>query len=163
CNEICPILNEVVVLLWDNCEIFKHDWAHLYRNLTGKYRVSSLMGEGLQFRHLKSSKDIVLPDGVYSSIDGLHHVSLLFSNPGVDDVFLPNGNFKSDEFEVLSLITDEVSRKSGSSWSNPPGRLPASHTEGNEKLDQLGNTFTNLPELARGHITREKLENSLRE
>ncbi|WP_162925891.1 NB-ARC domain-containing protein [Isoalcanivorax indicus] len=163
CNEICPILNEVIILLWDNCEIFKCDWVHLYQNLTGKYRVSPMMGEGLQFEHLKRSKDILLPGGVYIYIDGFHCVPLVFSGPGVEDIFLPNGNFKSDEFEVLSLITDEVSRKSGSAWSSPPGRLPASHTEGNEKLDQLGNTFTNLPDLARGHIKREELEKLLRE
>ena len=163
CHEICPLLNEAITLLWDNCEVFQHDWAHLYRNLTGKYRVSSMMGSCIQFEHLKSSKDVVLPDGVYLSADGLHQVSLLFSGPNVDDIFIPNGNFKSDEFEILSLITDEVLRTSGAAWSTPPGRLPASHTEGHDRLDQLGHTFTNLPEPARGHITREKLEDSLRE
>lgn len=163
CNSICPILEEVISLIWDNCELFKHDWAHLYRNLSGKYRVSMLMGDGATFEHLKRTKDIVFQDGVYVDIDGPHHVPLLFSNQSVDDVFLPNGNFKSDEFEVLSLITDTVCRQSGEAWSIPPGRLPASHTEGHDKLDQVGKTFTNLPEPTRGHITRDKLESSLRE
>lgn len=163
CNELCPSLNEAIELFWDNCQIFKHNWAYLHRNLTGKYRVSPLLGGCAQFEHLKRSKDVVLPNGVYVSIDGLHHVPLVFSSPNVEDIFLPNGNFKSEEFEVLSVITDEVSRRPGAAWSTPPGRLPASHTEGHDKLDQLGNTFTNLPEPTRGHITREQLESSLRE
>ena len=163
CCELCPLLDEAVGLLWENCQIFKHDWAHLHRNLTGKYRVSALLGDCGDYEHLKRERDVSLSNGVYISIDGMHKVPLIFSNASVDDILVPNGNFRSDQFEVLSPITNEVSRRDGSEWSVPPGRLPASHTEGHNKLDQVGSTFTNLPEPARGHVKREKLEAALKE
>lgn len=163
CTELCEILDEAVELLWGNCQLFAHDWAHLYRNLTGKYRVSVLLGDCGDFDYLKKTRDVSLSNGVYISIDGIHKVPLVFSNAGLDDILVPNGNFRSDEFEVISPITNEVSRRDGSEWSVPPGRLPASHTEGHEKLDQVGSTFTNLPEPARGHVQREKLESALRD
>lgn len=143
--------------------MFTHDWANLHRNLTGKYRVSPLLGSCMQYEYLKRSKDITFSNGVYICVDGPHQVPLIFTNAGVDDIFVPNGNFKSDEFEVISLITNEVSRRDGTTWSIPPGRLPVSHTEGHARLDQLGNAFTNLPEVARGHVPRERLENTLTE
>ncbi|WP_155999673.1 hypothetical protein [Thioalkalivibrio sulfidiphilus] len=87
CNELCPSLNTAIIMLWDNCELFKHDWAHLHRNLTGKYRVSPLLGECTKFDHLRSTKDIVLENGVYVSIDGLHHVPLLAYNLGQRGIF----------------------------------------------------------------------------
>ncbi|MCG5496044.1 NB-ARC domain-containing protein, partial [Ectothiorhodospira variabilis] len=163
CTELCPLIDEAVALLWENCAVFKHDWAHLHRNLTGKYRVTALLGDCRDYEHLKRERDVSLSNGVYVSIDGIYKVPLIFSNASIDDILVPNGNFRSDEFEVLSPITNEASRRDGSEWSVPPGRLPASHTEGHSKLDQVGSTFTNLPEPARGHVEREKLETALKE
>jgi hypothetical protein len=162
-HELCPNLGNTLDLIWDNCKLFDHDWAHLHRNLTGKYRISPLLGTCEQYDYLKRSKDIALANGVYVYIDGPQQIPLIFSNVSVDDIFVPNGNFKSDEFEVISLITNDVSKRNGVSWSTPPGRLPVSHTEGLSTLDQLGNTFTNLPEVARGHVPRERLEGDLSE
>lgn len=161
--DLCPKLEKAVSMIWENCQLFGHDWANIHRNLNGKYRVSPLLGSCAKYEHLKRSKDIALADGVYICIDGLHPVSLIFTNASVDDIFVPNGNFKSDEFEVLSLIKNEVSRMDGASWATPIGRLPVSHTEGHARLDPLGKTFTNLPEIARGHVPRERLEKAITE
>jgi hypothetical protein len=163
CNASCPLLDQAISLIFEQSQLFQHDWAHIHRNLNGKYRVSPLLGDCADFDHLKRTRDVVLSDGVYLCIDGLHRVPLIFSNPGIEDIYVPNGNFKADEFEVLSLITNDVARRDGSSWSTPPGRLPASHTEGQNKLDQLGNTFTNIPEPSKGHISRPRLESLLKE
>lgn len=162
CGELCPRLDEAVELLWNNCQIFNHNWAHLHRNLTGKYRVSPLIGNCGEYEYLKRERDVSLPNGVYICIDGLHKVPLVFSNPGIDDIFVPNGNFKNDQFEVLSPITNEVSQRDGSDWVVPPGRLPDSHTEGHDQLDHVGNAFTNYPEPARGHVERAHLEKALK-
>lgn len=163
CNAVCPALEDAMNAIVSNLQLFKHDWAHIHRNLSGKYRVSPLLGGCADFAYLKSTKEEGIQNGVYVSIDGLHLLPFIYSNVGIDDILVPNGNFKSKEFEVLSFITNEVARKNGSSWSIPPGRLPPSHTEGRNCLDQLGNTFTNLPEQPTGHIARERLESKLLE
>ncbi len=162
-SALCPWLDNAISLFWENSQLFKHHWASLHRNLSGKYRASPLLGSCEQFEYLKKSKDVALDNGTYIYVDTLQQIPIIFSNASVDDVFVPNGNFKSDEFETISLITNEVARRDGTAWSTPPGRLPASHTEGHTRLDQLGNTFTNLPEVARGNVPREQLEHALRE
>lgn len=163
CNAVCPELEDGLNLLISNHQLFNHEWAHIYRNLSGKYRVSPLLGECKDFEYLKSARDENLANGVYASVNGLRMLPFIYSSPGVDDILIPNGNFKGNEFEVLSFITNEVSRKDGSPWSVPPGRLPASHTEGRSSLDQFGHTFTNLPTQPVGHISRQKLEGELLE
>lgn len=163
CHDLCPQLSDAMRIFIENSEIFRGDWAHLYRNLSGKYRVSPLLGECEILDYLKRSKDSAVPDGVYFILgDELSPVPLIITGPGADDIFVPNGNYRSDEFEVLSLISNEVKRVNGGQWSIPPGRLPPSHTEGRSHLDQLGNVFTNLPELPRGHISRDQLEKALK-
>ena len=163
CGNVCPLLSDALDLLVKNCSLFHHDWAYLHRNLSGKYRIAPLLGKCLAFEHLKSSRDIQLSNGVWVDIGGLVNIPILYSNSSLNDFFVPNGNFKSNEFETLSYISNEVSRQDGSPWSTPPGRLPPSHTEGSNRLDQYGNTFANLPRIPSGHIKRVKLENLLKD
>jgi DNA polymerase III delta prime subunit len=163
CSRVCPLLAEALDLVVSQHKLFNHDWAYLHRNLSGKYRVSPMLGKCMAFDYLKSSRDEQLSDGIWVDIGQLVQIPLLYSNSGLTDIFVPNGNYKSNEFEVLSYITNEVGRKDGSAWSVPPGRLPASHTEGNRHLDQYGNTFSNLPKIPTGHVTRKRLESHLKD
>jgi len=163
CGFACPLLAEAADLLINRLELFKQDWVYLHRNLSGKYRVSPLLGDGPAFEYLKKTRDEQLPNGVFIDLSRPIHVPLVFSDPDLRDVFVPNGNYKSTTFEVLSFVTNEVERKDGSAWSVPPGRLPRSETEGRTALEQVGNTFANLPPTPIGHIPRTSLESQLRE
>jgi hypothetical protein len=163
CGYVCPLLAEAIDLVINELKLFKQDWAYLHRNLSGKYRVSPLLGNCSAFDYLKKTRDEQIPNGVYIDMGNAIHVPLIFSDPDLRDIFLPNGNFKANEYEVLSFITNEVTRKNGSDWSIPPGRLPPSETEGRTALEQVGNTFANLPPTPRGHIPRLCLESRLRE
>ncbi len=161
CSEVCPTLERAIKTLLTNHALFKSDWAHIHRNLSGKYRVSPLLGDCADFEYLKTAKDVNLANGVYISIEGFLQVPFVRTNPGISDIYLPNGNFRANEYETLSFFTNKISRENGSPWSVPPGRLPASHTEGHNVLDQVGNVFTNLPAPPSGHISRERLERTL--
>ena len=163
CSYACPLLADAIDLVIGNLKLFKQDWAYLHRNLSGKYRVSPLLGNCLAFDYLKRARDEQLPNGVFIDLNGPVHVRFVFSDPDLRDLLVPNGNFKGNTFEVLSFTTNEVARKDGSNWSAPPGRLPKSETHGRMALDQVGNTFANLPPSTTGHISRTSLESQLRE
>lgn len=165
CSYACPLLADAIDHVLSQIELFRVPWAYLHRNLSGKYRVSRLLGDSSPFDYLKRTRDVALPNGVFLYLDGCGpiHVPLVFSDPDLRDVFLPNGNFKSQTFEVLSYATNEVARKDGAAWSDPPGRLPPSETEGRTALEPVGNTFANLPPMPVGHIPRNSLEARVRE
>ena len=164
CGQVCPLLSGALARVAADFELFKLPWAYLHRNLSGKYRVSPLLGECAEFDYLKRMRDIALGDGAFISLLSTSapvFVPLVFSDPDLSDVLVPNGNFKAGTFEALSYITNDVVRKDGSSWLDPPGRLPASESEGRPSLEQVGNTFANLPPVPVGHIPRCGLEKLL--
>ncbi len=161
CNTICPLLANALALLVGELRIFAIDWAHLHRNLSGKYRVSPLLGRCSAFNYLKSTRDEQFLNGTYIHLDAPIRVPLVFSDPELHDIFLPNGNYRANSFEVLSFITNDTTREDGSPWSDPPGRLPRSHTEGSSVLEAVGNTFANLPPTPVGRISRSGLETIL--
>jgi len=163
CSYVCPLLADAIDLVIGNLNLFRQDWAYLHRNLSGKYRVSPLLGKCEAFDYLKRTRDEILPNGVFIDLNGPVHVRLIFSDADLRDLFVPNGNFKGNTFEVLSFTTNDTVRKDGSSWSIPPGRLPQSETHGLTALEQLGNTFANLPPTPTGHIARAYLESQLRD
>jgi hypothetical protein len=162
CGHVCPLLAEAIALVLAEVELLRVPWAYLHRNLSGKYRISPLLGDCSPFDYLKRTRDVTLPNGVFLYLDGPIHVALVFSDPDLRDVFLPNGNFKSQGFEVLSYVTNEVARKDATPWSDPPGLLPPSETEGRTALEAVGNTFANLPPMPVGAIPRVGLEARLR-
>ncbi len=163
CTTACPLLAEAIALLIDGIELFKIPWAYLQRNLSGKYRVSPLLGDCSPFAYLKRTRDVTLPNGVFLHLNDHVYMSLVFSDPELRDVFVPNGNYRSQTFEVLSYITNDVVRRDGSAWRDPPGRLPPSQTHGRTALEPIGNTFANLPPMPVGYIPRTSLENRLRQ
>ena len=164
CSAACPHLYFALDAVVKNLELFKLPWAYLCQNISGKYRVSPLLGDTSSFDYLKSDRDHSYPDGVYLFLDRPTPVPLIFSDADVSDIALPNGNHKKGTFEVLSYITNEDRRKDASKWDTPPGQLPPSETEGSSTLEPLGDVFTNLPlpPKPRVHIPRPDLEGDLR-
>lgn len=163
CGRICPDLAESLTTITGALELFRIPWAYLHRNLSGKFRVSPLLGHCDEFDYLKKTKDIVLPNGVFMALGGPVYLPLVFSDPETRDVLLPNGNFRAGTFEALSYVSNEVVRRDGSAWTPPPGRLPPSETQGSSGLEQSGNIFGNVPPKPRGYIPRVGLEHRLRE
>ena len=163
CARCCPSLAEALSAVVDNLVIFSIPWVHLHQNLSGKYRVSPLLSDTSPFDYLKRERNVQLRDGVYFYCDRPIHTPLVFSDPDIRDIALPNGNYKSNHFEALSYITNDVTIKDGSEWSDPPSRLPSSETEGSAELEILGNTFANVPPMPIGHIARSVLESRVRE
>ena len=143
--------------------LFELPWVYLHRNLSGKYRVSLLLGDTSSFDYLKRKRDAQLSNGVFLYLDGPVHVPLVFSDPDVLDVALPNGNHHGGTFETLSYVTNKVTRQDGSAWADPPARLPQSETEGGVELESLGNTLSNAPPRLTGYIQRSDLESLLQE
>jgi len=163
CSQVSPLLAEALDLAIGEISLFTVPWAYLHRNLSGKYRVSRLLSDCSPFDYLKRTRDVTLPNGVFVYISGPIHVPLVFSDPDVRDVFLPNGNLRGSTFEALSYVTNDVKRIDAVSWSDPPGRLPPSATEGLTALEAVGNTFANLPPIPVGRIPRDGLEARVRE
>ena len=163
CGHACPILSKVIDDLTMHLEFFKLSWAYLHRNLSGKFRVSPLLGGCNEFDYLKRTRDVSLPNGVFVYLDQPVLVPLVFSDPDASDVLVPNGNFKGGTCEALSYVTNDVVRKSCAAWLDPPGRLPPSGTEGRQALEPVGNAFANLPPAAIGYVPRTDLEKRLRE
>lgn len=163
CSQVSPLLADGIELAMGQIELFRVPWAYLHRNLSGKYRVCRLLGDCSPFEYLKRTRDVALPNGVFLHVkNGPIHVPLVFSDPDLRDVLLPNGNFKGQTFEVLSYVTNDVKRIDAASWSDPPGRLPPSETEGRTALEPVGNTFANLLPIPIGRIPRDRLEARVR-
>jgi hypothetical protein len=163
CGRLCPGLAEALNATLNELALFQIPWAYLHRNLSGKFRVTPLLGECDEFEYLKKTKDVVLSNGVYVALGGPIHVSLVFSDTEARDVMLPNGNHRSGTFEALSYVSNEVARVDGSPWVLPPGRLPPSETEGHSALEQTGSVFANVPPKPRGYIPRLALEARIRD
>ena len=162
CGRACSGLATSLAAIVGNLQLFRLPWAYLYRNLSGKYRVSPLCGDQTSFNYLKRQSDINLPNGTYVYLSRPMHVRLVYSDPDVRDIFLPNGNHRSGSFEGLSYVTNEVERQDSSMWSDPPAALPPSETEGARVLEPFGNTFTNVPPKLSGHVARRDLEDALK-
>ena len=168
CSEACLPLAQALDLVVERAELFQLPWVHLHRNFSGKYRVSPLANESLPFDYLKRTATEHYPNGVYIglSADGRPArplpVQLVFTDANLLDILLPNGNFKNDQFEVLSYVSNTDERQNGSAWTLPPNRLPRSGTEGGASLEPLGDTFANVPPRDRNYIRRPTLERQIR-
>ena len=163
CSRACFYLDTSLTQITQNLRIFRLPWAYLHRNLSGKYRVSSLLNDSSSFDYLKKTRDVRLSDGVFFSLYVPLHVPLIFSDPDLLDIALPNGNYdhKTSTFEVLSYVTNKTTRRDGAAWLDPPARLPQSETEGKNALEPHGNAFANLPPRSRGYVPRTDLEELL--
>lgn len=161
CSEACPRLERSIDLVVNNFPLFSRSWVYLHRNLSGKYRVTSLGGDSTPFTHLKSTTTESLPDGVYVFSEATHRVELVFTNADALDFYVPNGAFNDRKFELLSYITDNRTSADSTPYLAPVGSLPASETQGVRQLDVVGKAFANLPPRPDGYVTRPQLEEEL--
>jgi tetratricopeptide (TPR) repeat protein len=162
-NQIAPRLEKSLRLIISNFPLFDYEWAFLFQNISGKYRVSSISSTSNCFNYLKSNdgKKEHYDSGVYIYLNRPVKVELLESDADLSDYFLPNGNFTSKRFEILSYITGDKDTKENTKYLQPAGNLPASETEGSRALDVVGNCFTNLPNFQSLYINRPDLEKQL--
>ena len=130
--------------------------------MSGKYRVSYFGNKTREFDYLKSSRDYKLQSGVYFYTDSPRRVALLKSNAELTTFLVVNGNFDANNrFELHDYYQNLNEKCDGSSYLDPPQRLPDSMT-GGSKLSIVGNSFTNLPIGQEEYIQRKELENELR-
>ena len=169
CASACAHLDSALDSVVHNIKILRLPWVYLHKNLSGKYRVSSLLNYTLPFDYLKSTSNFRFQNGVYFALHENNDATepirapLIFTDPDILDVALPNGNYNNQTFEVLSYVTNSISRQDGSNWSDPPARLPPSETEGGDVLEPLGNSFTNTPPISSDYVPRTKPEERLLE
>ena len=154
-------LAESIDALYSNFALFKRPWAFLYRNLSGKYRISTICGRDEEFEHLRKDRRHTWPNGVYVAIGGLRRVPLLESEPELQDFLFANGGFNGNRFELLSYSTGNKADGNATDFAKPAGALPPSETEGHGELRVAGHCFTNAPESLRDYVQRSRLESEL--
>jgi len=70
CSRAVPHLERALRLLTDNLSALKLPWAFLYRNVSGRYRVTKLSDAAGTFDYLKSGGDHpALPNGIYIHLE----------------------------------------------------------------------------------------------
>ena len=154
-------LFDSIEIIYNNFYLFKRAWAYLYKNLSGKYRVSSIGNNSGEFDFLKREKNHNLENGIYIYFGKPKRISLIDSDPELTDFFIANGNFKDKNFELLSYITDSRKQGDSSPYLEPSGDLPKSETEGYVDLKVKGNCFSNIPDPEKDYIERPNLEKKL--
>jgi P4 family phage/plasmid primase-like protien len=154
-------LNSSITTFHNNYALFKRPWAHLYRSLSGKYRVTPITETSTVFDPLKKGSQQSYPNGVYLYAAGPRQVPFLESDADLTDFFFPNGSYGKGKYECLSYATDNKKEADGSAHLAPPGTLPQSETQGLGELESLGNCFSNAPGLPRDYVSRPALESEI--
>ena len=161
-STICEPLRSSIWTLTSELALLKRPWAHLHQNLSGKYRVSPIINGTAPFDYLKRTNNERLSDGVYLLFDDdLVQLDLASANDTATDLYLANGNYAEDGYELLSYLTGDIIRGDGAPFRGPADRLPQSETHGERDLVVLGESLTNAPRPASDYVTREGLESTL--
>ncbi|MBY6059477.1 NB-ARC domain-containing protein [Leisingera daeponensis] len=153
-------------LIVKNLPIQSFEYVYLHRNLSGKYRVVRLTQGGSNFDVFKTSEALNFPNlksGVYIWLNEPRRVNLIYADQDCSDFFFPNGDFKSKDFELHSLISDDRRRQDSSQYLESPTSQPQSETEGLAELTTLGNAFTNMPPRLPTYVQRPKLQEEIKE
>ena len=167
CHVASPCLAQAIDTVASKMILLKLPWVHLRENLSGKYRVSSLLNNSASLDYLKRTTSVRLHSGVYfqlaedSDPSKLRYLPLIFTHSDLDDIALPNGNFEKRKFETLSYVTNTVHTESGAKWSGPITSPPGSETDGAKILELKGGILTNVPRLQSGYVPRPSLEQRL--
>ena len=141
---------------------FFRSWAHLHRNISGKYRVTAITPNRDPFSRLTQESNFHLPNGTYIALDDeFHSCPLLITDSECSDFFLPNGAFKNGRFEVLSYLTDNVREVDGATYVLQVSALPRSETASAPDLDVVGQSFSNMPPVRPHYVSRPSLEKEL--
>jgi len=151
-----------IELVYRNFRLFRRPWAHLYRNMNGKFRVSGITDDIADFSFLKQSQDKQFPNGIYLFMGSPRRICLMHTEAELRDFFFANGGLTSKKFEMLSYYSDDKVDGDGGAFLTPPGVLPPSETEGYGELVPQGNCFSNVPDLVTDYVSRPKLEEDLR-
>lgn len=147
--------------VYEKFQLFNRPWAHLYRSLSGKYRVSGIAGDLDCFQPLKRVTDVALPNGVYINFGSPRLVPLYESDPDLQDFYIGNGGFSINKFEVISYATDDKKSLDAQKYLMPPGSLPTSETQGLTEFVQLGTCMSNVPRSSPEYVSRPELEHEL--
>lgn len=150
-----------LLLITENFSLFKRSTAYLHRNLSGKYRISTIAGLDNNFDDLKKHSEFSFPNGVYIHWGSPKAVVLLESDPDLIDFYIANGSFSGKKFELISYVTDDKRSGDVTAFSIPPGVLPASETDGQGELVAQGNCLSNVPQSLIEYIPRPELERDL--
>ena len=162
CADACGPLERSVGLFVERFTLFQRPWAYLHQNFSRKYRVTPIAGDQSSFEHLKRETRHHHRPGVYVAFDGaISPVELMESDVDASDFLFANGQFKDNQYEVLSYTTNSRRRVSAERFLTTTEPLPQSHTQGTGRLDVVGNAFANLPPLSRGYVERARLEADL--
>lgn len=157
------LIADSIELIYQNFRLFHRPWAHLYRNLNGKYRVSAITEDVSDFAFLKGIQDVQFSNGVYLFMGSPRRITLMHTDAELQDFFFANGGLNSKKFELLSYYSDDKKDGEGSVFLTPPGVLPPSETEGRGELIPLGNCLSNAPDSVRDYVSRPELESDLLE
>lgn len=149
---VCPILENSIRLVTENFSLFRREWAFLFRNISGKYRVTPISTTAPAFDGIKSSTQHRFINGVYIHFDSPQYVELLESTPEVTDFFFPNGKFSDKKFELLSYATGDRHDGNSTTYLAPAENLLASNTKGLGKFEVYGNCFANIPGIPKDYI-----------
>lgn len=152
------LLASSLTTVYANCSLFRLPWVYLYRNISGKYRVTPIAGESHFFDHLKQNSQQQLENGVYLWWDLPRKVSLLESTAEIADFFVANGNFGPKKYELLSYASGDRIDGDSSAFSTPPGTLPRSETAAMGELRVKGTCLTNSPDPSTDYVSRPTLE-----
>ena len=163
CSRALPLLERSITLIVENLSVFRWEWAYLHRNLSGKYRITPLSESVDNFSYLRQTKTESLPNGVYVFREIPIRVELLDSDPDATDFFVPNGQFRGLDYEIISYISNQKRRIDGQYWSTPATPLPNSETHGNTSLEPQGNSLSNVPPPPEDYIDRPEFETSLKD
>lgn len=156
-----PHLAESIDLIYRNFRLFRRPWAHLYRNLNGKYRVSPVTKDISDFSFLKQTQDRHFTNGLYLFINGPRRIGLMHAEAELQDFFFANGGLNGKTFELLSYYSDNKVGGDAVAFLVPPGVLPPSETEGHGELLPQGNCFSNAPDVVPEYVARPTLETDL--
>jgi tetratricopeptide (TPR) repeat protein len=154
-------LKASIDLVGDNAPAFRRPWAYVRRQLSGRMRASHFAGDPEPFKQLRAEDAEPLSEGVYVVGGGMRRVPMLFTDPDLTDFYLPNGAYRSQQFEVLSYITGIRRRQDAAEWTVVVETLPLSETAALKGLDVVGEAFANLPPRGDGYVSRPGLEKEL--
>lgn len=159
--QMSPLLESSLELILDGAPAFGRAWAHVKRNLSGKYRVSEFGRPSGDFARSLRGSELSMAEGTYIFNGELRRVPLLTTDTELRDFFVPNGSFKNGRFEVQSYVTDERDTAEGIEWELPVESLGLSETAARSELELVGQSFSNVPPRRTGYVARPILESSL--
>lgn len=161
CSKAAQNLDQSISILCQKIDIFELPWAHLRRNLSGKYRITYLSKKSEDFEYLKGLNDECFQDGIYISMNGLREIQLMSTDADLSDIYFANGMFKNATYDMLSYESNSVRKEPNDLYLQAVESLPTSETQGLGILDAVNNCFSNIPPSKHLYIPRNTLEEQL--